>query len=181
MKPFLWLLSPHSQHLFNLLLTRESGEAETCLWRLGWGLFCPSRMSRVCLWVKTKARERGLEFEGVLRVSGHLPHPFQLPWNQIWGQATKVEGSPIILPCVLNTPTWFYDGVVCCRQFGLKSQAFCTPADGFHLKPVSSTILGKLKGHSLVVGFQNPGQSGGSVASAVDMEAAFEKLSSRFL
>lgn len=102
--------------------------------------------------------ELGLEKESIWVLSsqshpfqgsrGHLPHPSKLPWNQISGQATEVESSLVVLRWAWSTPTSFYDGIVCWKQFRLKAQAFCKPANGFHLKPISSTIPGKSKGHS---------------------------------
>lgn len=80
MKPCLWLLSPHSRHLFNLLLPREPGEAETAFTKAGLRPVLPIQGVQSPSVGEGKGQV-GLGVEGVvLQVPGrHLPRPFPLP------------------------------------------------------------------------------------------------------
>lgn len=139
MKPFLWLFSLHSWHLFNLLLTRI-WLGWDCVYEGGLRPALPIQGVQSLSRVKSKA-EWDLNLKESFRFQDDT---CLIPLNchEIGSVARQPKWRALrsFYSGCWTPQTWFYDEVVCCGRFGLKSQALCTPTNGFHLKPVSSTI-----------------------------------------
>lgn len=121
---------PHSWHLFNLLNLRiwlswacaYKRRAGACFAHPGCQQSFPGQSHK-----QTEAWHSG---RSLFRSSATNPATLRLQndiclislnCHEIRSLATKVEHFLVILQWMLSTPTWFYDGIVCCKWFGLKS------------------------------------------------------------